>query len=325
MKLFIFGAAVLFFPFQIISQNNGFTPFQDYEPAFIDSDSMLKNEAALIRWENGWMLAKDISKKKAAWKKTRKVKPPEFLVRIYDASGARLHEIPLVKNLSINKAGGLAAFTISFGGSPVTSVGVVDLKANTLVFAADLKQKVKGAAGPVQLPMENSWFQPSLSEDGKFLICDGFKGTGERESALISLSTGKIEKFTGLALPVMTENRAFFWENNTSKKNNFIKSRPTSGGSFISTAAFAGIAVGLQAAKKNVYAVTNTCIYSIDAATGRVLTKIHDYSYLGKGFDYMAAEKTYLGIINDKTYLFLAVKRIKAGTYDWKLFGLEVE
>jgi hypothetical protein len=291
----------------------------------MDSDSMLKYEGKLARWENGWMYTKEALKNNAAWKKTRKIMPGDFLVRVYNGVSAALHKIYAVKNIFINKDGTLAAFTVSFGASPVTSAGLIDLKKNSLLFAADLKIKPKGSGGPPQLAMEHTWFAPCITEDGKYLACDGFRGTGEREAAIISMTDKNIEELPGSAMPVINGDKVFFLEQDAGKKNNHLRMRPLAGGKNETAGSFKGRPIGMEALGRNIYVITETKIFSCDAAAGGNFQEIHDYKYLNKGYDYMAAEKTFSGMINNRGYVFLAVKSMKNGKYEWMLFGLEVE
>jgi hypothetical protein len=325
MRKLFFVLVFLILSVPVFPQINEFIPFQDYEPAFIDADSMLTYEGKLARWENGWLYTKDVSKKKAAWKKVKKLKPQDMFVRIFKDNSATLHEIPAIKNISINKSGTFMAFTISFGGSAVSSAGVVDMTKNRLVYAADLKQKSKDFGGPPMLPMENAWFIPSITEDGKYMVCDGFKGTGERESALINIADKRIDKFAKMAMPVLSGNMVFLWEQNAVKKKNYIWASEVTGGGKKIAADFQGAPAGLQAINGRIYAITADKIFSFDAATGGDFKEIQDYSYLSKGYSFMSTEKTFAGFVNGKAYVFLALKRIKDEKYDWKLFGLQVE
>ena len=299
--------------------------FQVYEPAYIDSDSMLKYEGKLARCEKGWLYTKEALSRNASWKKTRKIKNEDFLVRIYNGASASLHEIPEIKNVFINKSGTLAAFTASFGGSPNTSAGLIDLEKNALVFTADLKIKPKGFGGPPQLAMEHTWFRPCITEDGKYMACDGFSGKGDRESAIMSIADKKIERLSMAAMPAINGGNVFFLEANAAKKINYLVMRPLSGGKEEKAGSYQGRAIGLEALAGKIYVITETKILLYDAGAGNGLKEIYDFSYLSRGYEFMSVEKTFSGTSDRKNYVFLAVKRLKAGKYEWGLFGLETE
>jgi hypothetical protein len=296
---------------------------QNFEPAFIDETSMLKYEARFCRQIKDHLLTKEPFNRNAGWKKWKKFRPDEFQVRIGGAGGTRLVDIPFAKHIYMNRDNSLAAFTVAFGSSPNTSVGVVDMKKNKLVYSAGLVQKPPKAKGPPQIAMENVWFFPDLDENGKYLVCDGFKGTGERESAIMSLADGKTEKLPVCGTPHISGGNVYYISQ--AKKNTALMMRALQGGKEIPVAKLEGLPRGFEMLDKNGYVITENKIFSFDAAAGRDYKEICDYSGMQKGHKIWSIEKTYSGFSGKKGFIFLAVKIFDSDMYSWKLYGLQVE
>ncbi len=317
LQTFIFICPCFLMPAGTLSE------LQDFEPAFIGETSMLKYDARFCRRLNDRLYIKDPFKKRAGWKKWKKFRPDEFQARIKGPGGTKLVDIPLAKHIYMNKDNNLAAFTIAFGTSPNTSVGVVDMKKNKLVYAAALTQKPPKAKGPVRIAMENVWFFPRLDESGKYLVCDGFNGMGGRESAIINLADGKIEKLPLCGNPLVSDGNVFYMFKD--KKGTKFLMRPLQGGQETPVAQISGLPRGMEMLDKNGYVITEKKIFSFEAATGSGYKEIYDCGKIQQAHKIWSIEKTYSGFSKKKGFIFLAVKIYDSDMYTWKLYGLRVE
>jgi hypothetical protein len=298
---------------------------QDFEPAFIDDETMLSYEGRLARAQDFYLYTKDPFQKRAGWNRGIKIKPEDFQVRIGMDKGTKIVDIPFIRDIFLSKDSSLAAFTIAFGASPNTSVGVVDLKKNALIYAAGLKQKKPGAKGPPQIAMEHVWFNPCLSADGRYIVCDGFKGDGSRCSAIIGIEGRKIEDLNYCAIPKISGEDAVFVRLAPGTGKTEVMKKKLSGGKMEAIGETKEPGAGLEMLSKKGYLITDSRIFSFEPRPGAGLTEIYDYSAMKKGYQVCNVERTYSGFYKGKGYIFLAIKRFKKDKYEWKLYGLEVE
>ncbi|HRU39541.1 MAG TPA: hypothetical protein P5511_06660, partial [Candidatus Goldiibacteriota bacterium] len=235
----------------------------------------------------------------------------------------RLVPMPGVSQVYITKNGRYAAFTVPFGTSQVSSAAVFDFKLNKVIFCADLVRKPKGAKGPPQLAMESSYFFPSVTEDGTYLVTDGFNGDGTRQVSIIRTSDGYAETVTNAAMPAIAGDMVYFVRQ--TKDANSVVFRTTGSGQVKTAFEFKERPAALVVLEKKVCLAAGNKIFLLDLNDSRDFKEEIDFSDESRGFEIYSAEAGYSAFIKKAGYVLLAIKKYTKGTYNWELRGFKAE
>ncbi|MBP7793283.1 MAG: hypothetical protein KA120_09530 [Candidatus Goldbacteria bacterium] len=317
--------AIFFFLFSFLySDNSGkFFEVRDFEPSLFYETSIISDDAKLIYYKDGCIFYKDIFKKNAKWKKFQNFNPEDSFIRIEKQGKVNLIPVTSVSNLYFFKNKPLYAFTTGLGTTPNTTVMVVDKVKNVVVFTPVLKEKEE-KIHKFQIFMERVWFNPVLSEDEKYLVCDGYNGNGYRVSALFDIQQKCIIKeFNDCAYPFIRNNKVYYLKDDKKEGGVFLTVYDMQNNIEKKTEKITDRIISLKIINNTGLIITDKNIYEFDANSTEKCKKVFDFNDFFKQYQSFSIEQAYASIANGTPYLFIVFKGYN-NKYEWKLYCYKI-
>ncbi len=322
-KIIFASVFLLIFSFLYSDNTERFFEAQDYEPAYFFETSIISDDAKLIYWKDGVIYYKDIFNKKAKWKKLTIFKPDDFFMRIEKQKKINLLPVTSIRNLFFYKNKSLCAFTTGLGTTPNTTVLIVDKNKNNIVFTPVLKE-IENKKHAYQIFMERVWFGPVISEDEKYLVCDGYNCDGYRISALFDIGKkALIKEFTDCAYPFIYKNMIYYLKEDRKNKGIFLSVYDLLNDRETQSQKITGRVVGLKVVKDTGLIITDKNIIEFDINNIEKCKNVIDFASYFNKFQNFTVEQAYACIFKDKPYLFVVIKGFK-DKYEWKLYCYKV-
>lgn len=317
--LFIF----LFFSFLYSENIEKFFEVSDFDPSVFYETSIISDDAKLIYWKDGKIFYKDIFGKKR-WKKLQDFKPDDFFIKVERQGKVNLIPISSVNNFYFLKNKSLCAFTTGLGTTPNTTVVVVDKKQNKVIFTPVLKEKTDKKTRP-GIFMERVWFNPSVSEDEKYLVCDGYKDSGGRIFSIFDISKKElIKEFENSAYPCIYKNKIYFLKDDTKLKAVFLTVLDLNNMQEKGLEKITDRVINLKIINDTVYIITDKNILTFNLNNSAKFNIALNFNNYGKDYKIFSVENVFCGFNKGNYYLFIVIKRYKNDRYEWKIYNYKV-
>jgi len=313
----------LFFSFLYSGNPEKFFEVSDFDPSVFYETSIISDEAKLIYWKDGKIFYKDIFGK-SKWKKLQDFNPDDFFIKVERQGKVNLIPISSIYNFYFLKNKSLCAFTTGLGTTPNTTVVVVDKKQNKIIFTPVLKEQTDKKTSP-GIFMDRVWFNPSVSEDEKYLVCDGYKNNGVRIFSIFDISKKElIKEFENCAYPCIYKNKICFLKDDTKLKSVFLTVLDLNNMQEKGLEKITDRIIGLKIINDTVYIITDKNILSLDLNNStkfNIVLKFNDYN---KGYQIFSVENTFCGVYKGNYYLFIVIKKYKNDKYEWKIYAYKI-
>jgi hypothetical protein len=318
--------AFFFFLFSFLySDNTGkFFEAQDFDPSVFYETSIISDDAKLIYYKNGTTFYKDVFKKNAKWKKFQNFNPEDSFIKIEKQGKVNLIPVTSVNNLYFFKNKPLCAFTTGLGTTPNTTVIVVDKDKNAVVFTPVLREKEE-KMHRFHIFMERVWFNPVISEDEKYLVCDGYNGDGYRVSGLFDIREKEIIKeFSDCAFPFISKNKIYYMKDDKKAGTIFLTVYDVQNKNEKRIEKITDRVIALKIISDFGFIVTDKNIYEFDVNNSEKCRKVLDFKDFFDKYQSFSIEQAYACIERGTPYLFIVIKGYN-DKYEWKLYCYKIK
>lgn len=301
-----------------------FFEVQDFDPSLFYETSIISDDTKLIYWKDGKIFYKDIFKRSAKWKKLQNFYPEDFFIKVEKDKKINLIPIGNITYLHFFKERYLCAFTAGLGTTPNTTVVISDKKKNKVVFTPVLTEK-KEKNGVKQIFMERTYFNPVISDDEQYIVCDGFDGYGQRISSLFDINKKSlIKEFKDCAFPYIYRNKVYFLKDNKEIKAVFLSIYDMKNIKENKSEKIIDRIIALKIINDIGFIITDKNIYEFDINNIEKCKKVFDFNDCIKKYQNFNVEQAYACISHGTPYLFIVIKGFK-DKYEWKLYCYKIQ
>lgn len=301
-----------------------FFEVRNFDPSLFYETSSILDDTKLIYWKNGKIFYSDIFKGNFKWKKLMDFFPEDFFIKYEKEKKVNLIPVENITYLYFLKEKNLCAFTAGLGTTPNTTFLIVNKKQNQVIFTPILiEKKEKNKIGHIFV--ERTYFNPVISEDERYIVCDGFDSEGQRISSLFDINKKiLIKEFINSAFPYVYKNKVYFLKDDKKAKAIFLSIYDMYYIKENKSEKITGRIIALKIVNDTGFIITDKNIYEFDINNINVCKKILDFNDYIKKYQNFSVEQAYACISHMSPYLFVVIKGFK-DTYEWKLYCYRIQ
>jgi len=300
-----------------------FREIKEFEPKYYSETGIIKDGCLLARWERKTLFHKDIFVKDGEWKRARRFNPRGFFITFHRPEETVKADKFSVMSPFMAEGGLYGAFTLSLG-SVNSSIAVVDMKKNRVIYSAELVQSLK--AGIPGISMERVMFGASVTPDGAYAVCDSFDREGKRMVYYIDTMAKKEFRIENAALGRAGGGHVYYIKYETGKEGSAAARQPLDGsGTEEELFQIDGGAIGIEYEAGAAYVITDRGVYAHRPDKKGANEKIYDFSKLSVGYEVFNVEMAFSGNREGISYLLIVVKRYDKGMYSWMIYGAPLQ
>ncbi|GEM_PF-5427822 len=288
--------------------------YLNYDKIFFNRESQ-----DLLLWKDFKILKRSLLSNKDEWEFFSEFKPDNFFIEKEDSDKLLIPQsIEDIKYTSDKK---FSAFVLRFGNSMNTTIGLMDLSLNKIIFSYRLKEHPPAPGRRFEfLAFENVYTNPVFSDGDRFLACDVFNYLNKRKIRILDISKQKYKDIEDAVFPCFQNEKLYFIDIDNKAKKTYISSFDIISEKKYRIKEMGEYVLLFKKTKNNIFLVTKNNIYYFDSEQ-KDIVNIMTFTKIKNNIKNSEIMRVFIENYNNEDYLFLILKILEKNQYIWKLYG----
>ncbi len=302
-----------------------FVDIQNAEPQYLYLQTMLPYGAALIRWENGYLMEKKALVPGAKWRKQRSFLPEGFVIKKQEPEGIKMIPVKYIEDWVQDLSGMYSAFTLKLGPSMNSSVAFFSFQSNSIIYNQVVTDRPKDPPAAMSISIKDTFFKPAVSDDGAYFAVVRYNFMNTSHVRVYRNGVwDKYEETDDASSPCFAQGILYCRQYDKSSKKIWLVSREY-GKSPKRLCEIKENLISVKSSCGRVFVVTEKGVNEYLINEGK-LKELFDYSLLRAGAEDFEIVETYLSAVDKEgIIIFFVNKKRENNEYVWRLSARRIQ